>query len=214
MIELDCVGRLYDGPQGPTTAVASITLEVARGEFLLLSGASGAGKSTLLGIMGLLVRPTSGRVILDGRRVDDLGERERDAIRGANFGIVPQHPRLLMDLTAVENVETAANNRHARASARSLIEKMGIGARADHRAGLLSGGESQRLSLARALVNEPLVILADEPTSGLDDINAAALSMTLAQLAAEGAAVVVASHDSRMHSHVTRRLEMKAGQPE
>ncbi|WP_084622314.1 ABC transporter ATP-binding protein [Demequina oxidasica] len=207
LIELERITKTYSSEKSTTQALGEISLRVATSEVVVLMGPSGAGKSTLLGIASLMIRPTSGKVTILGRDVAQLGESGRDRVRGESFGLIPQSPRLFADLTAVQNVEVASLN-VSRANAREAVERVGLEHRVDHRAGLLSGGEQQRLSLARALVNRPSVIVADEPTSGLDDHNAVQLCTLLRELADDGAAVVIATHDARVLPYVTRQIDI------
>lgn len=203
IVELEDVSKKY----GDRSALGRVSVAVNAGDFLLVRGPSGAGKSTLLGILTLMLLPTTGEVRLRGRGVSAAPEGKRDQMRGSLFGIVPQFPRLFQDLTALHNIEIAATRRRPRRWA-ELLRSVGLSGAMDTRAGLLSGGEQQRLSLARALVNSPEVIVADEPTSGLDDRNAADLAGLLADLARYGTAVVVATHDGRLSPHATRTLEL------
>ncbi|MDT0164595.1 ATP-binding cassette domain-containing protein [Actinotalea sp. AC32] len=207
MIHVEHVTKRYPGARGAVVALPPTSLDVRRGELLCVAGESGAGKSTLLGVIGLLTTPDAGTVVLDGRDCTAMSSRQRDELRSELVGIVPQLPRLFPELSALRNVELARRTPDRVATER-LLAHVGLADRVDHAARTLSGGEQQRLSLARAIVNGPPVVLADEPTSGLDDRNAEVVGTLLARLAADGAAVVVASHDARMRAYATRTLEL------
>lgn len=209
-LELIDVAKTYRTGGVTVTALAPICATVSAGELVVISGPSGSGKSTLLGIVAMLVAPTSGRLVLDGRDVTGLSERERDLMRADRLAFVPQHPRLFGELTAVQNIEFAGRKRD-RFRALALLKRVGLDHRVDHRAELLSGGEQQRLSVARALVSRARMVVADEPTSGLDDRNAAMVGGLLRSLCVDdGATVIVASHDSRIKAYGTRLIQLGA----
>src|SRR5262245_12789092 len=156
-----------------------LDLEVERGEFVCLVGASGSGKSTLLHLMGTLDRPDQGRILFDGKRIDNIATADRDYLRNHVFGFIFQFYHLLPELSALDNVLMPQMIRHGmlkwwivrrelRKRARVLLERVGLGHRLKHRPRELSGGEMQRAAIARALINRPRVLLADEPTGNLD----------------------------------------------
>ncbi|HSH75447.1 MAG TPA: ATP-binding cassette domain-containing protein, partial [Longimicrobiales bacterium] len=156
------------GDGGLLHVLRGVTLELARGEAIAITGASGAGKSTLLHLLGALDRPSGGEVLVGGREVSVLGEEELAAVRNLHIGFVFQFHHLLREFTALENVMMPAllsglEMEDARARARALLAEVGLDLRESHKPRQLSGGEQQRVAVARALVNEPLVLLADEP---------------------------------------------------
>jgi putative ABC transport system ATP-binding protein len=207
MLEVRTVSKTY-GSSPPSVALASVSATVASGDVAWITGPSGSGKSTLLGIMGLLVEPTQGEVLLDGRRIDNVSDAERTALRGSSIAFVPQHPRLFTDLSAWRNVSLARRGTGHRARSLQALEHVGLGDLGERPVGTLSGGQQQRVSMARAMVNEPVLVLADEPSSGLDDDSAATVFDILRRFARTGAAVVVASHDQRVADHVDQRIDL------
>lgn len=194
-----------------------ITIEVRRGELTLLMGPSGSGKTTLLTIMGLLLKPTSGRVYLLDEDITDLDESRLPGVRRSHVGFIFQGFNLLSALSAVENVEVAlmlqsVKGRAARKKARELLEHVGLGDRWHHRPEQLSGGEKQRVAVARALASPAELILADEPTGNLDSKTSSQVVQTLRQLAHEqGRAVLVVTHDPSLQELADRVIRLRDG---
>jgi putative ABC transport system ATP-binding protein len=189
---------------------------VGRGELVALRGPSGSGKSTLLALVGAMLSPTSGEVLLDGEPTSRLREAHRAEVRRRKVGFVFQDVQLIGGMTARENVLVPCvpeGKQSAASRADALLERFGIAALAHSPAAALSGGERQRIALARALVCDPPLLLLDEPTAHLDDARVAAIMTDLAALAAEGRALLVATHDLRVASHgsVSRVLELAGG---
>jgi putative ABC transport system ATP-binding protein len=203
--------------RGPQTvrALDGVDLDVPRGEFLALVGASGSGKSTLLSLLAGLDTPTSGSVLFEGRPLASRSRREIAAYRARRVGMIFQSFHLIPHYTALENVELALcfgplRGDERRREARSLLERLGLGERLDHRPADLSGGEQQRVAVARALAGDPDVLLADEPTGNLDEENAGTIARLLADLHREGRAVVMTTHNlelARAHAGRIVRLE-------
>ena len=209
---------------GPTTvhAVREVDLDVRAGEVLLVMGPSGSGKTTLLLMLGALLRPTAGTITAvshDGERVDvgAAPERTLPRLRARTFGFVFQDYALIGALSAAENVAVACDlagttGREGQARAASLLERVGLADRARFRPAQLSGGEQQRVSVARALANDPPVLLADEPTANLDAAHGRDIARLLRQLADEDRrAVVIVSHDSRLREVADRVLWLEDG---
>jgi len=176
------------------------TLGFSAGEITVVTGRSGSGKSTLLYLLGLLLSPTAGRVILDGKDVSRLGDNDRSRLRAARMGFVFQDAMLDPARTVIDNVSEAGlyaglTRPQARRRALRLLERFEVGLRLGHRPGEVSGGQAQRVALCRALLNRPDVILADEPTGNLDRDTADLVLEALADTARQGAVVVIASHD-------------------
>ena len=209
---------------GPTkvAAVRSVNLDIRAGELLLVMGPSGSGKTTLLLMLGALLRPSSGSVVVTGpggvaTDISAASERELPSVRAGTFGFVFQDYALLDALTAEENIAVAANiagttGRTARSRAESLLDRVGLTHRRSARPSQMSGGEQQRVAVARALANDPPVILADEPTANLDAARGRDLARLLRRLADEDArAVVVVSHDERLREVADRVLWLEDG---
>jgi putative ABC transport system ATP-binding protein len=199
------------------TAVHNVDLTVAPGEVVLVDGPSGSGKTTLLLMLGALLEPTSGTVVVDGDDIWALPERRLPSMRARHFGFVFQDFNLLNALSATENVALAANlggitGRAAHHRSINALERVGLGHRTSFRPDQLSGGEKQRVAIARALVNDPAVILADEPTANLDSANGRQVARLLHTLATDDRRpVVIVTHDNRLHDIADRVLWLEDG---
>lgn len=194
-----------------------IDLEVRPGETIGIIGASGAGKSTLLHVLGGLDRPTQGRVVLGEWHLSQLSDAQLSRVRSQCLGFVFQFHHLLMEFSALENVALplriqGVELEQAEERARSMLEDVGLEERLEHRPSALSGGEQQRVAFARALVHDPIVILADEPSGNLDRANSERLHDLMFELAArEGVAFVVATHDDRLAVRTDRLFRVEDG---
>ena len=194
-----------------------ISLTIEKGEVVSIVGPSGAGKTTLLQIMGLLDRPSSGEVLIDGRNVTNLKARELAKVRNTQIGFVFQFHQLLPEFTARENVMIPAliagtGRREAGRRADELLTFMGLSDRADHKPRQLSGGECQRVAVARALVNNPSIILADEPSGSLDSQNKAELHQLFFDLRDKmGQTFIIVTHDEQLAAITDRTIHLKDG---
>ena len=204
-------------PEG-VTLVADASLKVERGEFIAITGPSGSGKSSLLYLLGLLDRPTEGRVLLEGRDTASLSAAELANLRLARLGFVFQFHFLLPEFSTLDNVLIPIRrlgrlkDAAARAQAMKLLEALGMAEAAAKLPEQLSGGMRQRAAIARALANDPAIILADEPTGNLDTRNAAAVFDIFQRLAAEeGRAILVVTHDAELAKRTTRRVHLVDG---
>ncbi|MEJ2547552.1 MAG: ABC transporter ATP-binding protein [Gemmatimonadota bacterium] len=212
------VERTFEGATGdPIRVLRGIDLEVERGETVSIVGPSGAGKSTLLHVLGGLDLPTSGRVHLGGRELSQLGDEELARVRNRYVGFVFQFHHLLRDFTALENVmmpQVIAGTERAAARERAvrLLTQVGLENRIEHRPAKLSGGEQQRVAVARALANEPPVLLADEPSGNLDRETSERLHDVLFELVERhGTALVVVTHNTSLADRTDRVLELRDG---
>jgi putative ABC transport system ATP-binding protein len=219
-VEVHRLGHRFATRDGPLTVLDGLTLSVAEGSYVALTGVSGAGKSTLLGLLGGLEPPQEGRIAVAGRELVGLRGDRLAAYRREVVGFVFQHFGLLDALSAAENVELAGTLarmpvRGRRRRAAELLEAVGLGDRASHRPSELSGGERQRVAIARALVNEPRLLLADEPTGNLDDVSTARVMEVLEALpAAHGCTLVLVTHDRALARRASRTLSLVDGRLE
>ena len=197
--------------------IRELHLEVEKGEMVAIVGASGAGKSTLLHLLGGLDRPDSGEVRVGDVAVARITDAELVAFRNRHVGFVFQFHHLLPEFSAIENAEmplriARISTRDARPRAQSLLTRVGLGERLDHRPGMLSGGEQQRVAVARALVMQPALLLADEPTGDLDEATADALHTLLRDMHAEfGLTAIIATHNPRLAQQCDRILRLESG---
>jgi len=214
VIELQHVSKTYARRDAAVTALDDVSLYIQAGEFVAITGPSGSGKSSALNVIGCLDAVTSGAYRLGGRDVSHLSDRERSRVRAERIGFVFQSFNLLPRTTALENVELPMLYRHGRIDrgrARALLDRVGLGDRLRHYPTELSGGEQQRVAVARALVNEPSVVLADEPTGNLDAAAGAVVMTMLEGLHDEGRTVILVTHDPAVAARAGRRIALAAG---
>ncbi|WP_331457828.1 MULTISPECIES: ABC transporter ATP-binding protein [Kitasatospora] len=209
------MSRTFPGPP-PVTALHPADLEIARGEYVAVTGPSGSGKSTFLNLLGLLDRPSGGTYELDGIDTGALPESRRTSLRGARIGFVFQSFHLLPYRTALENVvlgqvynRTPREGR--RAAARAVLERVGLGHRIEALPSRMSGGERQRVAIARALVNQPSLLLCDEPTGNLDSATAGKVMELFEELHAGGLTLLVITHDRDVAARARRTVTIRDG---
>jgi putative ABC transport system ATP-binding protein len=216
LVRLDSVGKVFRAGTAETHALRDVSLDVQRGEYVAISGPSGCGKSTLLSILGLLDAPTDGEYHLGGSPVVSLGPDERALARGRGIGFIFQAFNLIGDLTAYENVELPLTYRDMPEAERQervweSLERVGMADRVNHYPSQLSGGQQQRVAVARAIAGGPILLLADEPTGNLDSANGDAVMALLVELHAEGATIIMVTHDPRYAHHAERTLHLLDG---
>ena len=213
MIELDNITRSF----GSLNVLKGISLKVERGEVVSITGPSGAGKTTLLQIMGSLDKPDGGRVLYDGQDITRMNEKEISAFRNRHIGFVFQFHQLLPEFTAIENITipmliAGEGMRQATSRAKELLEMLGLADRAGHKPSELSGGEKQRIAVARALANQPDVILADEPSGSLDTKNKEDLHKLFFNLRDQlGQTFVIVTHDESLAAMTDRTIRLLDG---
>jgi putative ABC transport system ATP-binding protein len=216
-IEVIDVHKIYEEGSVKVHAVKGVNLSVNTGELALLMGPSGSGKTTLLSVMGCILKPTKGHVRIMGEEICDWNENRLPLTRRKHIGFIFQHFNLLSALTALENVEVSLNlkgikGKEAKEEARRLLEQVGLGDRCDFLPRDMSGGEKQRVSIARALAGNPQIILADEPTGNLDSQNGRMVIELLKSLAdRENKSVVIVTHDNRITDLADKIYQMQDG---
>ena len=216
IVRAEDVTRDYESAGGTVRALRGVTLEVASGDFIAITGPSGSGKSTLLHLLGGVDVPTSGRLTFLDHDLAALTVEERARLRLHEVGLVFQRFHLLPMLSALENVElplaaTGVDRAARRDRAAAVLERVGLADRLTHRPGQLSGGQRQRVAIARALANRPAIVLADEPTGELDRRTSAEMLRLFQELNDEGVTLVVATHDLELADGARRRLEVVDG---
>jgi putative ABC transport system ATP-binding protein len=214
MIELNNVTKIYDIGEIRVNALDNISFRCEKGEVVSIMGPSGSGKSTLLNILGCLDKPTSGSYHLEGQDVSGLTDNQLAVIRNRKLGFVFQSYNLLPKMTALENVELPmvyAGQDHRRKRALEALESVGIGNRARHHPSEMSGGEQQRVAIARCLINNPLVILADEPTGNLDTHSSRNIMSLLLEQSKKGITIIVVTHEEDIASYTQRTIYLRDG---
>ena len=216
VVDLANVRREYQTGDIPTVALADVTLQISRGEFVAIVGPSGSGKSTLMNLIGCLDRPSSGSVTIAGNDISSLDDNELTALRSKAIGFVFQQFQLLPLSSALENVATpllyqGLRPKEANRRAAAMLSRLGLGDRLDFDRGRLSGGQQQRVAISRALVTNPDLVLADEPTGALDSTSGAAVLEVLKEMNSEGRTIVLITHDLQVAAAANRRIYIRDG---
>ena len=215
-LELTDVSRVY-GDEVKVFALREVSLRIMPGDFMAIVGPSGSGKSTMLGLLGCLDLPTTGSIKIAGEEITTLDDPSRTRLRGRTIGFVFQQFHLIAHLSALGNVETALLYRglkpaERREKAMDALDRVGLGPRHDHRPVQLSGGEQQRVAIARSLVTDPIIVLADEPTGALDSSNAENVMQIFESLRSNERAVVLVTHDQGVAGRADRKVSMRDGE--
>jgi len=216
MIHMKAIKKIYSTGKVDVEALRGIDLKVEKNEFISIMGPSGSGKSTLMNIMGCLDTPTSGEYYLEQEEVQTLNPNQLAEIRNQKVGFVFQNFNLLPYATAFENVEVplifkGVSLRKRRKRSEELLERVGLKDRMDHKPTELSGGEMQRVSIARALANEPSIILADEPTGNLDSVSGKEIVDVFEDLWKQGHTIIVITHDQEISTRTKRIIKLRDG---
>ena len=214
-VRIDGLSMIYPGPP-EVTALQPCSFSIERGDYVAITGPSGSGKTTLLSLLGLLDTPTTGVYELDGVDVAQLSDNQRAGVRARRIGFVFQAFHLVGYRTVIDNVELGllyqgGNKRARRQAAVEVIERVGLTARQDALCSQLSGGEKQRVAIARTLIRNPALVLCDEPTGNLDTANSDAILTTLEGLNADGMTVIVITHDPNVAARASRNLQIRDG---
>ena len=209
------MNKIYGEGETAVHAVRDASFSVKKGEFLLIVGSSGSGKSTLLNMIGLLDRPTNGKVLIDGTDTTNLKDGDLSSFRNSKLGFVFQFSNLLSDLTVLENVllpRKIQQNNDATDDAIKLLRTVGLEKEIHKRANKISGGQAQRVAIARALINKPLIVLADEPTGNLDSVNAETIVQLMKSMAEKlGQTFIIVTHERDQFGKVDRVITIKDG---
>jgi putative ABC transport system ATP-binding protein len=209
LLELKDISKVY----GSLNALQHIDLSVKQGEWLAIMGPSGSGKTTMMNIIGCMDKPSTGQVFLDGVNISTESAKNLTTIRRDKIGLIFQQFHLVNYLSALENVMVAQyyHSMPDEAEAMGALERVGLAARAKHLPGQLSGGEQQRVCIARALINYPMLILADEPTGNLDEANEGIVIDIFKQLHADGSTIIVVTHDPEVAQDAQRTVVLEHG---
>ena len=214
MLEINNVTKIYGQGENEVVALQNIQLQIDNGDFTAIIGPSGSGKSTLLNIIGGLDSLTSGEILLNGKRIDNLNENSLVKTRRGNIAYIFQQYHLLPSLNALENVMLPlvfSGVSLEKQKAIAVLEQVGLGKRINHRPDQLSGGEQQRVAIARALVSDPLFILADEPTGNLDQKTGAEIIRLFNMINSEGSTIIMVTHNNEIASQTRRQVMLRDG---
>jgi len=216
VLEIINLSKIYGTGENKVKALDNVSLSIEKGEFVLIVGSSGSGKSTLLNMIGLLDRPTNGKVFIDGTDTTNLSDNKISSFRNKKLGFIFQFSNLLTDLTVLENVllprEIAGTTDSAEKNARELLKSVGLDDQIDKRANKISGGQAQRAAIARGLINNPSIVLADEPTGNLDSVTSEKIIQLMKSMAKKlNQTFIVVTHDRQHFGDVDRVITIKDG---
>lgn len=216
VLDVKNVNKTYGQGETAVNALVDVSFSVKKGEFLLIVGSSGSGKSTLLNMIGLLDKPTSGQIYIDGTNTTTLSDDKVSAFRNSKLGFIFQFSNLLADLTVLENVLLPRNiqrtDQNALQEAITLLKAVGLETQINKRANKISGGQAQRVAIARGLINKPTIVLADEPTGNLDSVTAETIVQLMKSMARKlNQTFVVVTHDRQQFGQVDRVITIKDG---
>ena len=216
VLEIKNLNKTYGHGDTKVNALKDVSFSVKKGEFLLIVGSSGSGKSTLLNMIGLLDRPTSGQINVDGTNTTKLSDNQISAFRNSKLGFIFQFSNLLADLTVLENVllprQIQGTNKNAEKEAIELLKSVGLGSQINKRSNKISGGQAQRAAIARGLINKPTIVLADEPTGNLDSVTADSIVQLMKSMSKKlEQTFVVVTHDRDQFGEVDRVVTIHDG---
>lgn len=216
VLEIINLSKIYGTGENKVKALDNVSFSIEKGEFILIVGSSGSGKSTLLNMIGLLDRPTNGKVFIDGTDTTNLSDNKISSFRNKKLGFIFQFSNLLTDLTVLENVllprEIAGTTDSAEKNARELLKAVGLDDQMDKRANKISGGQAQRVAIARGLINNPSIVLADEPTGNLDSVTSEKIIQLMKSMAKKlNQTFIVVTHDRQHFGDVDRVITIKDG---
>ena len=216
LIEIQGIGKDYQEGESKVQAIKEMTFYIDDGEFVSIMGQSGSGKSTLLSILGGLNHPSRGRILLDSLDIYKLTSEQRADLRSEYIGVIFQSFQLIPYLTVLENIKlpmaiTGQKGKNQEKMARDVLERVGLANKADRLPDQLSGGEQERVAIARAIVNKPPILLADEPTGSLDSTTAEEIMALLKELNREGQTIIMVTHNPEACKHSARTIQVKDG---
>jgi len=216
VLEINNLSKIYGIEENKVTALDNVSFSIEKGEFVLIVGSSGSGKSTLLNMIGLLDRPTNGKVLIDGIDTTNLTDNQISTFRNKKLGFIFQFSNLLTDLTVLENVllprEIGGTMDSAEEYAMELLKSVGLDDQINKRSNKISGGQAQRVAIARGLINNPSIVLADEPTGNLDSITSEKIVQLMKSMAKKlNQTFIVVTHDQKLFGDVDKVITIKDG---
>ena len=216
MLEINNLSKIYGEGEFKVKALDNVSLSIEQGEVVLIVGSSGSGKSTLLNMIGLLDQPTNGKIFIDGTNTTTLDDNEISSFRNKKLGFIFQFSNLLTDLSVLENVllprEIEGTNNTAEKDARDLLKTVGLEDQMYKRANKISGGQAQRVAIARGLINKPSIVLADEPTGNLDSVSSETIVQLMKSMAKKlNQTFIIVTHDRQQFGDVDRVITIKDG---